>query len=92
MAEPRELFPVTFLGERRDAPQVGGAKNPDYPIPALDEIPEPTPEDIAAIEAGADEPTVGPIDAPATATEEAVTDNFEMADTPGKGKGAAAKG
>lgn len=39
MAEPRQLFPVVFLGQ-----------NPKIADPQLEEVPDPDPEELAAIE------------------------------------------
>ncbi len=84
--EPRELFPVTFMGPKNNLATVGGSRNPDG-TPAglahLADVPEPTAEDIAALEAG-DVPAALVLDPP-------VDPEPAMANPVGKGKGAAAK-
>ena len=93
----RELFPLTMSGPKTVVQSIGGTRNPDGTRAGatnLDEVPEPTAEELALIEAanaGADTPTEEELEQIATALDPIPDPQPDMADAVGKGKGAAAK-
>ncbi len=98
MSDVREIFPVVMVGDKATVVVTsGGTRNPDGSQAGtlaqhFADVPEPTAEELALLEAGGTPPTLLPEPDQPPVLDPPVDPDPDLAGVVGKGKGAAAKG